>query len=105
LNAVPLNVVLSAFKYINLTVLPDICAVDRALFNRYCGAISLERVALRPSLIDGAAADVGGPLLAGGRLDGVPGEADVARGQVGAVVGDHAGGMAAPAGSANQVVV
>ena len=60
---------------------------------------------LRPLLIDGAAADVGGRLLAGGRLDGVPGEADVAYGQVGAVVCDYAGGMAAPAGSADQVVV
>jgi hypothetical protein len=60
---------------------------------------------LRRLLIDGAAADVGGPLLARGRLDSVPGEADVARGQVGTVVGDHAGGMAAPAGRADQVVV
>ena len=52
-----------------------------------------------------AAVDVGGPLLAWGRLDGVPGEADVPRGQVGAVVGDDAGRMAAPAGSADQVVI
>jgi hypothetical protein len=40
-----------------------------------------------------------------GRLDGVAGEADVARRQVGAVVGDHAGGMAASAGSTDQVVM
>ena len=43
-----------------------------------------------------AAADVcGGRLLAWGRLDGVAGEADVAHGEVGAVVGDDAGGVAA----------
>src|SRR5215217_758469 len=36
-----------------------------------------------------------GPLLAGRRLDGVPGEADVAPGQVGIVVGAHACGVLA----------
>ena len=55
--------------------------------------------------IDGAAVDVGSPLLAGGRLNGVAGEADVARGQIGAVIGDHAGGIATPTSSADQVVV